>query len=441
MLKRKIYKQLLEWKNSKNNECLMIKGARQVGKSYIVEYFGKKEYKSFIEINFVLNPEYKEIFKAKNLNSENIISRITAYVPNANIIEGNTLIFLDEIQKCSAARTALKNLAKDKRFDVICSGSLLGLSYGQDADLDEEIDSIPVGFERELKMYSMDFEEFLWSLGYQENTIAYLKKFYDNNMCVDEDLNSKYEELFREFIVVGGMPEVVDAFSKNHNFFEVQAIQEKILSNYNDDIANHAKGIEKLKVRKCYESLPRQLAKENKKFQYSVVEKGKTSRNYLGSIQWLIDATMVNVCYNVYVPEIPLLGNEIDDEFKLYVNDSGLLSCIYGMETKLSILKGTIKGNVKGGIYENVIGEQLIKNGFKLHYFKQTNNTKEIEFLIEKNGEVLPIEVKAGNNQTVSLNAFNAKYNPSISYKLISGNLGIVENKKTIPHYMSIFIN
>ena len=440
MLKRKIYNDLYEWKNNKTRDCILIKGARQVGKTFIVREFGKREYESFIELNFLMNPELKNIFEG-NLSADEIFKRMTAYMPNIKLSQGNTLIFFDEIQKCAKARTALKFLAEDKRYDVIASGSLLGLHYGQDADTDvEEAESIPVGYERPLIMHSLDFEEFLWAYGYTEETIVYLREFFENIQPVPDMINKKYQELFREFMVVGGMPEVVWNFIGNQDFTQVQALQEKILSSYDDDIANHAKGTEKIKVRNCYDSVPRQLARENKKFKFSEVEKKSNARKYESSIAWLRDSDLVNVCYNVYEPYLPLTANEKENEFKLYLNDSGLLMAKYGFQTKLALLQNTLKGNAKGGIYENIISEILVKKGYLLHYYKTENSQMELEFLLEKNGEVIPLEVKAGNSSTLSLNSFMKRFQPSVGYKLIDGNIGIADRKITLPHYMSIFL-
>ena len=442
-LRRKIFNDLLNWKKNKGKECLILYGARQVGKTTIVENFGKT-YESFIEIDFVKSPRLKDIFRLgdnEDYSSENILKRISANIQNAKLIPNHTLIFIDEIQKCGEARTALKYLATDTRYDVIASGSLLGLAYGQDDDKEvNKPDSIPVGFEKPLTMYSLDFEEFLWAYGYSEDKINYMKEYFDKNLEVPSELNAKYEQLFREFMVVGGMPEVVATFIETKDFNRVQEVQDKIIADYWSDIALHAKTTEKVKVRKCFDSVPRQLSKENKKFQYSKVEKGKTSRDFSNSVQWLKDSGIVNACYNVYEPYIPLNGNEIGNVFKLYYHDTGLLCSIYGFETKLAILNNTIKGNAKGGIYENVIGELLVKNGYTLHYIKNDYTSMEIEFLIEKNGEVVPIEVKAGNDSTVSLNSFIKRFHPSIAYKFINGNAGYVSPKKIVPHYMVMFL-
>ncbi len=288
-------------------------------------------------------------------------------------------------------------------------------------------------------MYSMDFEEFLWAYGYTDETIKYLKKFYDSKEKIPSEIHEKYESLLREFLVVGGMPEVVANFIEYKDFTKVQEIQDKILASYVDDITQHAKGNEKVKVRKCYDSIPRQLAKENKKFKYSEVEHRSTSRKFKDSVQWLHDANMAYICYNTSLPSLPLKAYEKDNEFKLYMADTGLLLALYGFSTKRALLNGKLNGFAKGGIYENFVAETLIKNGYTLHYYKQ-NDDCELEFIIEKDDEVIPIEVKSGNTATKSLNMFIEKFNPSITFKLIGGNVGMSDNKFSIPHFLAMFI-
>ncbi|SDB12422.1 ATP-binding protein [Eubacterium oxidoreducens] len=443
MLKRKIYTELQNWKTARHKEqlkkCLLLKGARQVGKSFIVKEFGAREYASFINIDFFKNKQLKQIFEGE-LSSVEICKRMTANIPNIKLIPGNTLIFLDEIQCCGNARTALKFLAEDLRFDVIASGSLLGLSYGQDADSEvEEPSSLPVGYETQLTMYSLDFEEFLWAYGYDSKTLYALKEYMGSSSQIPESIHNRYKELFREFMVVGGMPEVVMDFAQNKDFNRVMEIQQNIVALYQDDISKHAKGKEKQYVRMCYDAIPRQLAKELKKFQYSTVEKGQTSRKFSGSIQWLKDSCLVNACYNVSEPYLPLMANEKPAQFKLYINDTGLLTCMYGFETKKAILNNTIKGNAKGGIYENIISECLIKRGYNLHYYKPDDD-HELEFLIEKDGAVIPIEVKAGNTASVSLNNFIKDFSPPVAYKLIANRNGISGVKEILPHYFVMFL-
>ncbi len=442
MLKRKVYNDLLNWKNERKNglkKCLLVKGARQVGKSYIINEFGKNEYDCFIYIDFFRQPNLKLIFSGP-LTADEIYKRITANFYDTPLIPGKTLIFLDEIQYCGNARTAVKFLAEDMRFDVITSGSLLGLSYGDDDDDEVETPaSIPVGYERQITMRSLDFEEFLWAYGYPDSVIDDLKNYLYSGEQIPESIHDVYERLFREYIVVGGMPEVVADFSVHHDFGRVAKLQYDILSEYQDDISKHAKGREKQYVRMCYDAVPKQLAKEIKKFQYSTVEKGQTRRKFGGSVKWLKDANLVNVCYNVTEPYLPLMANAKEEQFKLYLSDTGLLTALYGYDTKLAILNDTIKGNAKGGIYENVIAESLIKRGYAIYYYKP-NDSQEIEFLIEKNGEVVPIEVKASNNASLSLNMYIEKFSPHLAYKLISNRNGQVGVKVTLPHYMVMFL-
>lgn len=442
MLKRKVYSELLEWRGERKNglkKCLLIKGARQVGKSYIVKAFGKAEYRSFIYIDFFRQPNLKAIFNGE-LSADEIYKRMTANMPEIELLRGDTLIFLDEIQYCGNARTAIKFLADDMRYDVISSGSLLGLSYGDDDDDNVETpSSIPVGYERQIEMRSLDFEEFLWAYGYKEETIAELKGYLDNGEQIPESIHNRYEMLFREFMVVGGMPEVVADFAENKDFNRAARIQADILAEYQDDISKHAKGREKQYVRMCYDAVPKQLAREIKKFQYSTVEKGQTRRKFGGSIKWLKDANIVNACYNVREPYLPLMANADDNQFKLYINDTGLLTRMYGTEIKLAILNNTIKSNAKGGIYENVIAECLVKRGYALYYYKP-DDSHEIEFIIEKNSGTVPVEVKAGNTASVSLNTFIKDFSPNIAYKLIGGRNGVNGVKYTLPHYMVMFL-
>ncbi len=443
MLKRKVYNELLKWKQQRHDDqlkkCLLLKGARQVGKSFIVKEFGNNEYESFISIDFFKQKQLKQIF-AGELSSDEIYKRMTANIPGIRLIPGNTLLFLDEIQCCGNARTALKFLAEDMNFDVIASGSLLGLSYGQDDDEEvEEPASLPVGYESQITMYSLDFEEFLWAYGYGEHVLDELKQYMGTGDQIPESIHENFENLFREYMVVGGMPEAVADFAVNKDFGRVMEIQQSIIALYQDDISKHAKGREKQLVRMCYDAVPRQLAKELKKFQYSTVEKGQTGRKFGGSVKWLKDSCLVNACYNISEPYIPLMANEKLDQFKLYINDTGLLTCMYGFETKRAILNNEIKGNARGGIYENIISECLVKRGYTLHYYKPDDD-HELEFLIEKDGEVLPIEVKAGNTASVSLNNFINDFSPSKAYKLIANRNGISGVKETLPHYFVLLL-
>lgn len=439
VLKRKIYKELLEWKNNKNNECLLIKGARQVGKTFLIEQFGKENYDNFIEVNFIFHPEMVQIFNG-SLDIDTITTKLSAYIKDADFVPGKTLIFFDEIQVCPNARTALKSFALDNRYDVIASGSLLGLHYGQDPELKEFIPSVPVGYEKQLIMYSMDFEEFLWAMGIKPDVVNLLNSFFIKREKVPTELNMLFQDFVRQYLVVGGMPEVVATFVQTSNYGKVQDVQDKILSSYADDINRHTKGVEKLKVLNCFNSIPRQLAKENRKFQYSMVQKRGNSRQFGSSLDWLKDAGIISLCNNVAKPEFPLNAYEDSDYFKVYSNDIGLLTAMYGFEMKKAILENTLTGPAKGGIYENLIADILLKKGFQLKYFKEGETNYEVEFLITKDAKVIPVEVKSKRGSTISMDSFISKYKPDCAYKIIDGNVGFDGVKVTVPHYMALFL-
>ena len=432
MLKRKFYDKLLEWKNRDDHTCLLVKGARQIGKTFIIDLFGRENYKSYIYINFIEMPQTKDIFIGE-LSANEIYKRLTLVMPDVVYIEHDTLIFLDEIQECPNARTALKFLAMDGRFDVVASGSLLGISY-------KEVSSIPVGYEEQVEMYSLDFEEFLWAMGYDADKISVLREYFDKKEKVPDAVHEKMMSLLREYITVGGMPAVVNRFVEMQHFGEVQAIQQMILDSYFDDISKYATGPEKPKVKNAYLSIPKQLAKENKKFQFSVVEKKATARKYENSIEWLRDANLVRMCYNVSAPDFPLTAYEKENQYKLYTSDIGLLTAMYGFDMKKAVIDNTLKGNVKGGIYENLILDMMSKRGYKLNYYRTDNGSVEVEFLMTKDAQVIPIEVKAGNGSTISLNTLLAKDDIPYGYKLISGNVGVNDKKIVLPLYMTMFI-
>ena len=430
MLDRKISKQIENYLKSGGDKMLVVDGARQIGKSFIIREIGSRLFPNFIEINMEKDKQGDRLF-AEAKTTENFYLALSAVAGDRMSDKKSTLVFIDEIQAYDHLLTLVKFLMEDGRFTYIASGSLLGVTL-------KKTQSIPIGSITPLHMYPLDFEEFLWAEGY-ESGISYLKELFDKKEKVPFALNEKYETLFREYMVVGGMPEVVADYAINHDFTRVAALQEKILENYRFDISKHAKGAEKIKVRKCYDAIPKQLAKEITKFQYSTVEKGQTSKKYGGSVQWLKDSNIVNPCYNIHEPYLPLMANAEEDQFKLYINDTGLLCAMYGFETKRAILENTIKGNAKGGIYENIIAETLVKNGYALYYYKP-DDSNELEFLIEKNGEVVPVEVKAGNTATKSLNRFIEAYKPSAAYKIVDGNVGTSDVKLTIPHYMAMFL-
>lgn len=432
---------LRHWKSVKDRECLLIKGARQVGKTFIVQQFASAYYspENYYELNFLFHPELIPVFSA-DLAVDEILLRMSAHFEGKTFVPGKTLIFLDEIQKCPQARTALKAFALDNRFDVIASGSLLGLHFGQDEELDEEISSVPVGYEKQITMYPLDFEEFLWARQTPAEIIDRIRKHFNDCTRVPDDIHNLLMARLREYIVVGGMPEPVRVFTETKNYSRVQEEQEKILASYADDIVRHAPRTEKQKVKKVFDSIPRQLAKENKKFQYSVVEPRSNARKYESSVQWLFDSNLAYQCNNLSLPEFPLNAYTRTDYYKLYLNDTGLLTAMYGFDMKSAILQQTLKGPVKGGIYENLVSCMLMQKGDPLFYYKPDENDQEIEFMISRNAQVIPVEVKAKRGETISLNSFINKRAPLVAYKLIDGNVGKTDQKITLPHYMALFI-
>lgn len=435
MLKRKIEEKLYEWKSKDklNKKCLVIKGARQVGKTYIIDKFCRENYENYIYMNFIENPSYLDIFDG-DLNVDNLIKQITINIPNVNLVPDKTVIFLDEIQECPNARTALKFLAIDKRFDVIASGSLLGIKY-------KEVVSFPVGQTETIEMYSLDFEEFLWANGIKEEAIGYLKDYFEKKEIVPLATHEKMMQLFREYIVVGGMPDVVSVFVQTHDFNRVLEVQRNIVNDYLDDIAKFAEGNEKAKARACFLSIPRQLAKDNKKFQYSVVQSGGTSRKYEGSLMWLYDAGIINFCYNLSLPELPLEGNSIGNQFKVYMNDTGLLMSMLEEGSGKDIIDGNL-GIYKGAIFENIVAEIFTKLKKKLYYFEYRNRM-EIDFFIKRDGQPVAIEVKsADNTKSKSLNAVleNKDWNVKKAVRLSSKNVGGTEKIDSYPLYMAMFL-
>ena len=431
MLKRKIFDDLIKWKSKSEKQCLMIKGARQVGKTYIIEKFAEISYRNTITLNFVQNPAYKVIFDG-DLDSESILKQITLRVRGATFVPGETLLFLDEIQECPRARTALKFLSQDRRYDVIASGSLLGINY-------KEVPSFPVGYVEHLEMHSLDFEEYLWANGIVEASIADIKDCFLMKKAVPAAMHERMMELFREYIVVGGMPRVVDEFTSTNNFANALKIQRGILLDYEDDIAKYAKDSEKAKARACFLSIPKHLSKDYKKFQYSLVEQGGTARKYGGSLSWLYDANIINFCHNLSLPELPLEGNSRSDQFKVYMRDTGLLIAMLEDGSQEDIIDGNL-GIYKGAIYENIIADIFTKSGKKLYYFEQ-NNKLEIDFFIRLDKAATAVEVKsADNTRSKSMDAVLSKFSGLHGIKLSSKNVGGTDNFDSFPLYMAMFL-
>lgn len=431
MLERKIINDLKAWKNKPARKCLVVKGARQVGKTFIIEKFCRENYKNFIRINFDESPEYTEIF-SRNLDVETIIKRMSASIPNIRLVPNETVIFLDEIQNCPRARTALKFLTIDGRFDVIASGSLLGINL-------KKVPSFPVGQVEHLEMHSLDFEEFCWANGMNKDGLAYVKELYDKKEQVPESVHTNMMDLFREYIIVGGMPAAVSLFVDTHNFAEVLKVQRGILQDYADDIAKYAESTEKVKARACFHSIPKQLAKDYKKFQYSVVEKGGTARKYAGSLHWLFDAGIINFCYNLSSPELPLEGNSKNDEFKVYMRDTGLLMAMLEDGSQADIIKGNL-GIYKGAVYENIVADVFTKSSKKLYYYG-IPNIIEIDFFIRQEGIAVGIEVKAADNtKSKSLTNLIGHYGVSKGIRLSSKNIGVHNKIENLPLYLVMYL-
>lgn len=442
MLKRKIESVLSEWKNSKLKKPLVIKGIRQCGKTYIVRKFAKENYESVVYMNFILEPDKKTAFTG-NIDVETIILNLSALIPNSRFINGKTCIILDEIQECREARTALKSFQMDGRFDVIATGSLLGVKgYGKsEMDMEEGQDSIPVGYENVVEMYPLDFEEFLWANGINEKVIATVKSCFENETVVPDGIHKVMMELLYRYVIVGGLPDVVNTFLETKNIEQTYHVQRSLIAEYEDDMVKYAADEDKPRIRECFESIPKQLAKDNKKFQYSVVRKGARSAQYIGSIQWLEDAGIAKRCYNTKVTELPLEGNAVSDCFKLYTTDIGLLVSMLDYGTQADILKGNLLG-YKGAIFENLIADFLCKSGQKLYYY-QKDSGLELDFLVRYKSECVVIEVKAKSGQTKSLKTVLKNknvYHINNAFKLGKYNVGREGEVLTIPLYMGFLI-
>lgn len=433
MLRRKIYDKLLAWKNNKGKkDAILLRGVRQCGKTYIVREFGKREYKNFIEINFIERPDMQAVFSG-NLDVDNMVQQIKLSMPGCQFIPGETLLFLDEIQDVPNARTSLKFWTQDGRFDCIASGSLLGMDYKNEV-------SIPVGYEQQLIMRTLDFEEFIWALGAEVNLKEMLAPYVDGAKRVPEAMHNSLNKYLQEYMVVGGLPEVVDTYIATKDFYQVYLLQEKILRDYQDDIAKYALNQDKIKAKQCFLSIPRQLSKENHKFQYSVVEKKATARKFTSSLDWLHNAGLIDFAYNVNSPWFPLKAHVKEDQFRVYLCDIGLLVAMYGYQLKIALLSDALEGPAKGGIYESLVADILAKRGEELYYYKKEDSTLEIEFILERDCKLVPVEVKARKGSTRSLNELLKMDNIERGYKLTAQNTGVVEKKITLPLYMAAII-
>ncbi len=435
MLRRKAMTTIAEWAKTKKKKCLVVQGARQTGKTYLVERFAEENFEELVEINFKQMPSAAEIFSG-DLIVDNMVMAMRFRFPEKKILPHRTLIFLDEIQECQEAITSLKFWALDDRYDVVVSGSLLGIDY-------KRASSYPVGYVDYLKMYGMDFEEFLWGMGISEDMTGCAASYLKEKAVVPDAVHSQMMQYYRQYIAIGGMPEAVQQYIDSRDFRDVDRIQRSLLQGYLYDIAHYATAEEKVKAEKCYLSLARQLLdKENHKFQYKEVEHGGRAQKYYSSIEWLLRADMLHLCKRVRDVRFELEDYAEDSFFRAYTTDLSLLMAMKDFSLKQHIVENTLTGNSKGGIYECAVADALHKKGYQLYFYKNDTTKKEIDFIIKKDGEVVPIEVKSGNERANSLKALlrNNGYG-SYAYKFADANIGMDEDRiLTLPVYMTAFV-
>ena len=434
-LRRKVDQFLLDWKSNPDRLPLIIKGARQIGKTNAIRFFGENNYKVFIEINFIFQKEMKTIFE-HSFNVDEIMKEITLRQPQLEIIPYETLIFFDEMQDCVSVATALKAFREDGRYDVICSGSLMGINY-------QKIESNSVGNKEDYTLHSMDFEEFLWAKGYHENVIEDIFKHMIELKPLSETMYNVMLENFRDYMVVGGMPAIVNSYIKNKNFSGVLKMQQQILLDYEEDITKYATGLDQSKILTVYQNIPVFLGNENKKFQITKIQNGARNREYIGVLNWLDRAGIVNICYCLNQLSLPLKGNYNPNNYRIYFGDTGLLIASLDEEAQDDLRKNQNFNTYKGAIYENVIADMLVKQGYHLYFYRNEKGTLEMDFFIRDKDSLIPVEVKANDNSTVSLNHFmeNNRYK-DIHYgiKLCNKNIGFNGKFYTFPYFMTFLL-
>ena len=437
MLKRKMEQVLLDWKNTPDHKPLIVKGCRQCGKTYSVLDFARKNYEHVVYLNFFENPTFASVF-SDSLEVDHITMMLSALMGREAIFEpGKTILVLDEIQECPDARTALKFFKTDGRYDVIGTGSLLGVQgYGS-----KEPKSIPVGYETVIEMTPLDFEEFLWANDISEQIIDMLKVYLREERPVPDALHQRLRQLLLQYTVVGGMPDVVQTFVKTKRMDEVLQMQRDIVRSYEDDMVKYAERKDKSVIRECFQSIPKQLSKENKKFQYSLVKKGASASKFAGSLQWIEDAGIISRCYNLSITELPLAGNADQDVFKVYMRDMGLFVAMLEDGTQFDILQGNLLG-YKGAIFEGLIADIFTKMGRKLYYFHKESSL-EVDFVIRYKGACTLVEVKAVTGNTKSTKTIlkhPEKYHVYHAIKLGDYNIGRSEQILTLPLYMAFLL-
>lgn len=435
LLKRKIDKYLTDWKNRPDRKPLIIKGARQIGKTRSVEWFASQNYASVIEINFIEQKKYREIFN-DGFEVDAILKNISLLNPELKFIPGNTIFFFDELQACPNCATSLKFFKLDGRFDVICSGSLMGISYN-------EIESNSVGYKEDYEMHSMDFEEFLWAMGYNDEFTADLLSHMLDVRPLSELQMDTLMSLFRDYVIIGGMPEVVSTYVRNKNFSGTLDIQRQLLKDYEEDITKYVEGLDKAKVKAVYNHISTFLAKENKRFQITKIARNARNRDYMGCVEWLADAGVVNVCYCLNQPELPLKGNYDPKMYKIYFKDTGLLIASLDEEAQEDLRANKNLGTYKGAIYENIVGDMLVKQGYRLFYYHSDRPALEMDFFIRDADSLIPVEVKANDGATASLNRLlnDDKYN-DVKYGIKLGyrNIGFNGKFYTFPYFLTFLL-
>ena len=435
-LKRKIDDFLLKWKADNDRKPLIVKGCRQIGKTESIRHFAKVAgYDSFIEINFVKDEKYKKII-VDGYTASAIIKNISLLDPSKRFIDGKTLIFFDEITEFPDIATSLKFFKEDGRFDVICSGSMLGVNY-------KKIESNSVGYKTDYEMYSLDFEEFLWAKGYKEDVIEDMLLHMKTFTPFNELEMSVYHGIFLDYVVLGGMPAVVKDYIQKGTFEGSLDTQHQLIADYKEDIRKYAQGVDQTRILNVFNSIASQLAKENKKFQISKVEKNARFRDYRGCAEWLVDAGIVNACYCLNDVELPLSGNCDTDKFKLYFCDTGLLVSLLDEESQEDLRANKNFGVYKGALYENIVSEALVKTGYKLYYYKKENATLEEDFFIRSANNLIPVEVKAQGGRSKSLRTLisSDKYSDiAYGFKLSANNIGYSEQIYTFPYFCTFLL-
>ena len=435
LLKRKVDDFLMGWKNNPDRKPLIIKGARQIGKTRSIEFFAHNNYANVIQINFVEQKKYKAIFD-EGFEVDTIIKNISLLNPNYEFVPGETLFFFDELQACPNCATSLKFFKIDGRFDVICSGSLMGINY-------QEIESNSVGYKEDYEMHSMDFEEFLWAKGYSED---FVEELYQNMLQVKPFTNLQLETLFgffRDYVSIGGMPEVVNTYIQKGNFSGTLAIQKQLLKDYEEDITKYVEGLDKAKVKSVYNHISTFLAKDNKRFQVTKIGKNARNRDYVGCVEWLADAGVINICYCMNLPELPLKGNYDPKMYKIYYKDTGLLIASLDDEAQADLRENKNLNTYKGAIYENIVADMLTKQGYNLYYYSSDKPALEMDFFVRDTKSLIPIEVKAKDNPTASLNNLlkDDKY-PDIRFGIKLGykNIGFNGKFYTFPYFLTFLL-